>query len=204
MLYFLTSGILFGLSNGLSPGPLFLLVVSQTMAFGKKEGIKIAITPLITDLPIIVAALYFMKSLAALDIAMGIISIFGGFFIALLGYLGLKAKKFEHVSSNAPASIVKGITANILNPSPYIFWLTVGAPTVWEGFEKGIEFSAVFVASMYLCMIGSKITIALLIDRTRGMFNQKILVRINQGIGLLLMILSVKFFYDGWQYLINL
>lgn len=49
---FLISGIIFGLSAGISPGPLLALVISETLKFGRKEGIKVAIAPLITDIPI--------------------------------------------------------------------------------------------------------------------------------------------------------
>ncbi len=40
---FLISGIILGLAAGTSPGPLLALVFSETLKYGKKEGIKIAL-----------------------------------------------------------------------------------------------------------------------------------------------------------------
>lgn len=48
---FLFLGIALGLSAGLSPGPLQAIVISETLLKGKKEGIKVALAPLLTDLP---------------------------------------------------------------------------------------------------------------------------------------------------------
>ncbi len=53
----LLSGIGLGLSAGISPGPILTLAISYTLQHGLKEGIKIAIVPLITDLPIIAITL---------------------------------------------------------------------------------------------------------------------------------------------------
>ncbi|MEI6633029.1 MAG: hypothetical protein WCP22_04325 [Chlamydiota bacterium] len=55
---FLGVGVVLGLSAGLSPGPLLALVVSQTLAHGVREGVKVAFVPLVTDLPVILIALF--------------------------------------------------------------------------------------------------------------------------------------------------
>jgi threonine/homoserine/homoserine lactone efflux protein len=51
------SGVLLGLSAGLSPGPMLALVLAQTLRRGPREGCKIALTPLVTDPPIILVTL---------------------------------------------------------------------------------------------------------------------------------------------------
>jgi threonine/homoserine/homoserine lactone efflux protein len=57
MITALASGVLLGLSCGLAPGPLLALLLAQTLWHGPREGCKIALTPLVTDAPIIVVAL---------------------------------------------------------------------------------------------------------------------------------------------------
>jgi len=54
MLNFLTIGTLLGLSAGLAPGPLLTLVISETLQHDIKSGVKVALAPFITDLPIII------------------------------------------------------------------------------------------------------------------------------------------------------
>jgi len=60
----LASGVLLGWSAGLSPGPLLALLLAQTLRHGPREGCKIALTPLVTDAPIIVVALVVAAKLA--------------------------------------------------------------------------------------------------------------------------------------------
>lgn len=50
---FIIMGAIFGFIAGISPGPLLTLVITETITHNKSEGIKIAIAPLITDLPIL-------------------------------------------------------------------------------------------------------------------------------------------------------
>ena len=64
MTSFFLIGTLLGLSAGLSPGPLLTLVVSETFRHDFKAGIKVAISPLITDLPIILLTVIILDRLS--------------------------------------------------------------------------------------------------------------------------------------------
>jgi hypothetical protein len=57
MITALVSGAFLGFSCGLAPGPMLALVLAQTLRHGPREGCKIALTPLVTDAPIITVAL---------------------------------------------------------------------------------------------------------------------------------------------------
>ncbi len=50
---FLALGAFLGLASGISPGPLLTITISETLQHGKWEGIKVAISLLITDLSIV-------------------------------------------------------------------------------------------------------------------------------------------------------
>ena len=58
------TGMLFGLSAGLAPGPLLALGIAQTLRFGAGQGVRVALAPLITDLPIIVGCVLLVGSAA--------------------------------------------------------------------------------------------------------------------------------------------
>jgi hypothetical protein len=51
MIHFLTIGIILGLSAGFAPGPLLTLVISETLQHNINSGVKVALAPIITDLP---------------------------------------------------------------------------------------------------------------------------------------------------------
>lgn len=91
-LEFLISGVIFGLAAGTSPGPLLALVFSATLKYGKKEGIKIAVSPLITDSPIILFVLFILSSLVGYNFVVGMISLFGACYLIYLGVENLRVK----------------------------------------------------------------------------------------------------------------
>ncbi|MCX6259219.1 MAG: LysE family transporter, partial [Bacteroidia bacterium] len=122
---FLTMGAVFGLTAGISPGPLLTLVITETLRHNRKEGIKIAITPLITDLPIILVAYFIFSGISQSNFLLSLISFLGGIYFAYLGYETITAKGLDlEEQKKKPQSLKKGITANFLNPNPYVFWLT--------------------------------------------------------------------------------
>jgi len=81
---FISAGIILGLSSGLSPGPLLTLVLTQTIKHNRVEGIKVALSPLVTDFPIILITVLILGRLAQFDLFLAIISFIGAIFLAYL------------------------------------------------------------------------------------------------------------------------
>ena len=201
MIFYLVTGVTLGLSSGLSPGPLFTLVVSETLNYGRREGIKVAIAPLITDIPIVAISFFIIDQFANSHLIYGLLSLGGGFFIGFLAIDSFRIKEFD-VPDNAKArSIRKGVVTNLLNPAPYIFWITVGIPTVLKGFSQSLVHALLFVIPFYVLLVGSKIVLAIMISKT-GRINPKVMRFINIILGIVLLALAVKFVYDGVLYLI--
>lgn len=201
-IHFLIAGSLLGLTSGISPGPLLTLVIAQTIKHNKTEGIKVAISPLITDLPIILIALYIFNRLSQFDIVFALISFAGAAFLAYLGIESIKTKSLNLGIQNSKSdSMKRGIIANFLSPSPYLFWATVGTPLVLKAFEINLLTSLLFLTSFYVFLIGSKITIAILVSRTKVFIGQKLYITIMRILGIALLIFSIIFFYEAIKYL---
>lgn len=60
----LLAGLLLGLAAGLAPGPMLALTVTQSLRHGARAGLRVAMAPLLTDLPIIAAMLLALDELA--------------------------------------------------------------------------------------------------------------------------------------------
>jgi len=86
MIAALASGLLLGLSCGMAPGPLLALVLAQSLRHGAREGCKIALTPLLTDAPMILLTLLLAAKLAELRPLLGMVSIAGGAFVLYLAW----------------------------------------------------------------------------------------------------------------------
>lgn len=201
-LHFIFVGVFLGLSAGFSPGPLLTLVLTQTIKHNRIEGIKVAISPLITDFPIILISVLIFNKLAEFDLILAAISIVGGVYVAYLGIesIRIKALSFDLQDSKSD-SIKKGIIASFLNPSPYLFWLTVGAPLTFKAFHVSLLASIMFLISFYTLLIGSKVMIAFIVARTKVFLNQKTYVIVMRSLGIVLLTFSLLFFYDAIQYL---
>jgi threonine/homoserine/homoserine lactone efflux protein len=203
MLYYLITGITLGLSAGFSPGPLMALVLSETMQHGKKAGFFVAIAPILTDLPIILVSIFLIDLLSSSDLAFGFLSLIGGIYLVWLAMQNFRVEGFRVNTSGEGKSLQKGIIVNFLNPAPYIFWISIGAPLVVEGWDKNPLDPVLFLGGFYGCLVGSKIIIAILVGIYRTRIHDTIYRAINRMLGFLLILLAAKFFYDGFIYLRN-
>ena len=202
MLNFFVIGSLLGLSSGFAPGPLLALVISETLQHDIRAGFKIALAPVITDLPIVILTLFILVKLSGFHNVLGIISCMGGFFVFYLGCQGIRTKGIELNSQEiGPNSWTKGIIANVLNPHPYLFWFGVGAPTVARAMDHGIFAPFAFIGSFYVLLVGSKIVIALLVGKSRSFLAGNVYIYTMRLLGLLLCVLAITLFYDGLKLL---
>jgi len=197
-LTFPAMGAFFGLTAGISPGPLLALVITETLKHNKTEGFKVAIAPLITDLPIIMVTYFIFSGLSHFSLVVSLISFSGGIYFAYLGYETLKLKGLNLETGNlAPDSLKKGITANFLNPNPYIFWLTAGIPTACKAYEISLITVILYFLLFYILLTGSKIAIALFVDRSKAFFKNNSYKIATRILGIALFVFAVLFFYDG-------
>ncbi len=198
MINFLTIGIILGLSAGFAPGPLLTLVISETLQHDIKSGVKVALAPIITDLPIIVLTLFILAKLSNFHNILGIISLTGGFFILFMGYESIRTKGVElNLQEAKPQSLKKGILANALNPHPYLFWFSVGAPIMTKAMSLNIVAPLAFISSFYALLVGSKILLAILVGKSKSFLGGNVYIYTMRFLGLILCILAFALFRDG-------
>lgn len=192
------SGILLGLTAGISPGPLLTLVIAQTLEHNRKEGFKVAVAPLITDIPIVLLTLLVFSRIQAFDVVAGIISLLGAGFITWLAWDTFKnAAQPKQFASSDAKSYQKGILVNFLSPHPYLFWMLVGAPMVANAAEESHGAATGFIAGFYILLVGSKMIIALLADKSKRFLKSGYYKGLLYFLGIALLFFSVKLFIDG-------
>ncbi|HIJ42042.1 MAG TPA: LysE family transporter [Deltaproteobacteria bacterium] len=195
---FLVTGVILGLAAGFSPGPLLTLVISETLRAGIRSGVKVALAPIITDLPIIILTLLLSAQLSRFHHILGGISILGGCFVVFLGIQCLRTKGVQiDLKTVKTRSLAKGVIVNILSPHPYIFWFSVGAPVVTKAMGENVFAPAAFIAGFYVCLVGSKILLAFLVGRWRGFLAGRGYLYIMRFLGFALCVLAVYLFRDG-------
>jgi threonine/homoserine/homoserine lactone efflux protein len=203
MVYYLTVGILLGFSAGIAPGPLLTLVISETLEHGIGAGIKVALSPLITDVPIILFTFFIFAQFDDFQLMLGIMSMLGGCFVFYLGYESIRtvggadAKPKE----SSPRSLGKGILTNFLSPHPYLFWFTVGASTMSSAFAVSVFSPVAFLVSFYVFLVGAKVVLAMLVGKYRSLLRGVAYLYTMRLLGLLLCIFAITLFVEGFELL---
>jgi threonine/homoserine/homoserine lactone efflux protein len=150
--------------------------------------------------PIILVSLLILDKLAQFKSILGCISIIGGLFILYLGYESLKTKGVElNLSSVKTSSFKKGVITNALNPHPYVFYMTVGAPIIYRSISQHFLFTVSFVGSFLLLLVGSKVILAMVVERSRTFLKGRLYIWVMRILGVLLIIFSIVLFRDGLE-----
>ena len=202
MLEYLAKGTLLGLAAGVAPGPLLVLVVAETIKHNTAAGVKVAMAPMLTDIPIIALSLWLLPRLPHFEIILGIISIIGALFIGYLAYESFRAQGIEIEPAEVkPQSLKKGVITNLLNPHPYVFWVGVGVPIIYKSFQTGPQNAIAFIGSFFAFIVGAKIVLALIVNKSRAFLSGTIYIYIVRGLGLLLVVFAIISLRDGLKFL---
>lgn len=200
MIELLIAGMTLGFYAGFSPGPLLILVISQTLKHSYKEGIKVAFAPIITDIPIILLTVLFLSLISRYTSILGLISIIGGLYLSYMAYESFKTRGLtEDIEFQEPKSLQKGATVNFLNPSPYLFWITIGGPILINAYSESVLSPILFLIGFYMFLVGSKIALAYASSRSREFLTGKTYIYIMHVLGVVLVIFALYFVYHGIQ-----
>ncbi|AKB50739.1 transporter, LysE family [Methanosarcina barkeri str. Wiesmoor] len=195
---FLALGSFLGLAAGTSPGPLLAVTISETLQHGKWEGIKVAVSPLITDLPIILSVLYVLSHLTSYNFIIGIIAFFGASYLIYSGIESLKIKK-DSVELNVEKedALKKGVIVNFGNPHPYVFWFSIGGPIIYKSLNTHVSATVLFILGFYSFLVGSKVAITLIVEKSKSFINSKHYFSIIHALGIAQIIFGLTFIKMG-------
>ena len=195
---YISYGTILGLSAGISPGPLLMVVISQTLQHNAREGVRVATAPLLTDLPIILFGLVAFSSLPNPDVTLGIVSFVGSAFVFYLGVNSLRQGPIAlDLPHGEPRSYIKGALVNALSPHPYLFWFSVGVPTVVKAHQQNPLGALGFICSFFVFLVGAKVVIALLVGRSRDFLSGALYLWVMRLLGMLLIGFAVLLFREG-------
>lgn len=193
-------GISLGLGAGIAPGPLLGLVIAETLRHGWRAGVSVALAPLLGDLFVIVCCLLLLAQLSPPFVA--ILGVLGGLYVIFLGWETLQTvpavpKSMAEHTGNIWPSLRKGLTVNLLNPHPYLFWLMVGGPLVMQSYTQS-AFGAIvaFLSGFYGCLVGSKVLLALLVHSGRAWLQGRGYRIALQLSGMLLFLLGSRLIWE--------
>lgn len=161
---YLVVGLGLGLAAGIAPGPLHLLVLTSSMQRGFAAGWRVAIAPLLTDLPVVAAGVLAVGAMP--DGVVRAMAFGGGVFVVYLGVDALRWRSDDEDFAAGPsADLRRGFIANILSPHPWLFWLGVGSPLLRSAWQESTLSAALFLVGFYALLVGTKVVLALVASR---------------------------------------
>lgn len=194
-------GLALGITAGLSPGPLMAFLISQTLKYGGREGLKISVVPLLTDAPVILASVFILDKLSGFRTVLGVISLAGAAYISFLAYKNITVDAGRVYRPDVPGSLKKGIVTNLLNPHPYLFWMTIGGPVIAGA--GGVGRGMVFIAGFYIFLVGSKLVLTAVVCRTKKFIRGGIYTAAVRILGLMLLAFAFIFARDGLKMILK-
>jgi len=195
---FLLTGVTFGLAAGLTPGPLQALICAQTLAHGPREGAKVAVAPLLTDFPVMVACLLALDAAAAHPWILGLVSLAGAGLVLRIGWGTMQARPVAlGAPAGDPGSWKKGIATNALNPKMILFWAIVGSPMLLRAWNASPGAVAGYLLGFYLLLIGVNLALAWLSARFSRFLAGQGYVWTMRALGVALWLAAVQLAWDG-------
>lgn len=202
MLTYFAFGLSMGLSAGISPGPLLALVITASLRSGLPGGVRVALAPVVTDVPIIALAVLLAGYLPPEVLRW--VGTVGAAVVLWMGIEALRAARHAELpqvareQADPRRELWRGVLVNALNPHPYLFWATVGAPTLVNSWRGSPWYTLAFVLAFYILLLGSKIVIAWLVSRQAGGLSVVWYRRVLAVCGVLLFGMAVLLLWQMW------
>lgn len=188
-----------GFSTGISPGPLTLFVIKELLSGRYKNALFLSMTPVITDLPILIFLILTIGRLAESNNFLAWLGVFGAIYLTRIGWSDLSKSVDLNIDSDGHqrASLKRMLLINFLNPNPYIFWATVGLPFIRDHSKKylttGFVFFIIFVLSMAFAKLTLGFSMRILIGRSTRLLH--LAFRFS---GLLMWLFAVALIYKSY------
>ncbi|MBZ5538567.1 MAG: LysE family transporter [Acidobacteriia bacterium] len=172
MVVYLILGATYAFAAAVQPGALQTYLISQTLSNGWRRTLPAALSPLISDGPIIVLVLLVLSRVPA-GVQL-VLQCVGGIFLL---YLAADAwKTWRNYAGTVPEgiqsprqSLLRAAVVNLLNPNPYLGWSLVLGPLLLKGWHETPAHGIALVAAFYLTMILTLAGIIMLFAAARNL-----------------------------------
>ena len=154
----------------IQPGPLQAYLLSSVVQRGWRRTLPGALSPLLSDAPIILTALFIITQLPdavarSLQAAGGLLLLY----FAWRGYLDWRRGPAPDAAEMGRGSrtLLEAIGVNLLNPNPWLGWSLVMGPALLAAWHSSPANGIAFLVSFYMVLIGTTALIVLLFGTTR-------------------------------------
>ncbi len=154
----------------IQPGPLQAYLLSSVAERGWKRTLPGALSPLLSDAPIILTALLLLTRLP--DAAARLLQVAGGLLLLYFAWRGYRDWKRAPAAGMAETgrgsrTLLEAIGVNLLNPNPWLGWSLVMGPALLAAWDISSATGIAFLVCFYTVLVGTTALIVLLFGTTR-------------------------------------
>lgn len=192
-----------GFALGAAPGPVQLLILSETAKRGLEGGLRVMLGANLTLLGILVILALGFASLEPGPGVIRTLQAVGGSFLVWIGVVELRSIRDEARSTvDAPSQgavarlgpTTKGVAAVLLNPGAWVFFATTASALMANATADGGTGAALAAAvAMAVGVSCSDLTFTILGSGGRRLFGERGLRWIRMGLAALLVAIGVAF-----------
>ena len=200
------SAFALGFALGAAPGPVQVLILSETAKRGLAGGLRVMLGANLTLLAILVVLAFGFSSLQPGPGMLRALRIVGGLFLVALGAMELRAILRPRAAADREVTrraarygpTLKGIVSVLLNPGAWIFFATTASAVIANATQAGGTADAVVaVVAMAAGVSCSDATFTVLGSGGRRLFGERGLRAIRIGLAMLLVLIGVAFVVQG-------
>ena len=192
-----------GFALGAAPGPVQLLILSETAKRGLEGGLRVMLGANLTLLGVLVILALGFASLEPGPGVIRTLQAVGGSFLVWIGVVELRSIRDEALSTvDAPSQravarlgpTAKGVAAVLLNPGAWIFFATTASALIANATSDGGTGAALAAAvAMAIGVSCSDLTFTILGSGGRRLFGDRGVRWIRIGLAALLVVIGVAF-----------
>ena len=166
-------GAAMAFAAAVQPGPFQAYVVSRALAAGWRRTLPAALSPLVSDPPVIVVVLLVLNRLPRAAIEG--LRCAGGVLLLVLAALALRTwVRFEPAAAptnpaSARRSVLAAALVNLVNPGPWLGWGVVMGPTLVRGWREAPSHAVALVVAFYGTMTVTLAAIIVVAGATRAL-----------------------------------
>lgn len=187
-------GIGYGLVLSMLIGPVFLGLLQTSIARGFMHGCCYALGVVTNDVLYMLLSFWGMVQFMDSPVFRQSLKVAGAVFLIGFGVYQLIRKKAPAAKSGAPetgngyfASVLKGFMMNGLNPAVILFWVAL-VGTITTSYAGALHLASTVLVCLVLTVFSIDVLKAYGANKIRNWLNVQVLLRINQGIGIIMIL----------------
>ncbi|MEM9982437.1 MAG: LysE family transporter [Bacteroidota bacterium] len=197
-LYGLGTGMVFSLMLG----TVFFSLIQNSIDYGYRSGVFIALGVIVADIIFILAAIFGAQYLPEIDNFDFYVNLLGFCLLIVLGLVSIMKKNPQLVYPKTQWGsnlyfLGNGFLLNTLNPANFFIWVAIVAKLTEDNFL--INEVIIFFIACLLAIFGTEVGIAIFASRLKKFFTPKTLQYVNRIAGIIFMLFGIKLLLDAFQ-----